>query len=214
MPRSQPRRWSPHKFGVVGVEDLPRGVHNPEAPFLQVLNARVSRFGGSLAPGDLSSALWHSMLLRERRPIGRFGLPWESRSAPSAGGLHPIHLLCLPIGENGPVALYDPDRHRHLLLTGGAAAYAENAASVLELTGATAGTTLQFAADHSKIDACYENADSLLWRDAGALAATVCLVAAALELAAVPLGRTGTRILRAAGLPDPFIGVGAVHLSK
>jgi hypothetical protein len=70
------------------------------------------------------------------------------------------------------------------------------------------------AADASKLDACYDHADSLMWRDAGALAAVICLVAAALDLEAVPVGRTGDKIVRAVGLPSAFVGVGAVHIGR
>ena len=75
------------------------------------------------------------------------------------------------------------------------------------------GTTLQIVADPALTSACYENAGSLVLRDAGALVMTVCLVAAALGVSAVPLGRAGTDVVRAAAIDAPLVGVGAVHLS-
>jgi hypothetical protein len=189
--------------------DLPRGIECPQIDFFEVLRRRRSATGGALPIEFLSSLLWHSTLLRERR-AGRFGVAWESRSAPSAGGLHPIRLIALPLDNSAPQGVYD-DR-RHALTPVDEAALIKNRANVGEILGTTAGTTIQFAADVALVDTCYENAGSLIWRDAGALAATMCLVAAALGFAATPVGRTGDAIVRAAGMPVAFAGAGAVHV--
>ncbi|MYF66521.1 MAG: hypothetical protein F4182_02870 [Gammaproteobacteria bacterium] len=209
-----PRKWGAPHIDFTDSYVLPRTIRMPECSFLETLNARRTAVGGPLDLDDLSSLLWHSMLLRERKYDGRFGIPWESRSAPSGGGLHPIEVLCLSLGERERDGLYRGKDHALLKMHGGQRARALNTASVAELTGATAGTTLQFVADWSKLTACYENAESLLWRDSGALTACICLVAASLKLTAAPLGRIGTDILRAAGIREPFVGAGAVHVGK
>lgn len=186
---------------------LPRLIERPRVEFFDILDARRSGTGADLPVEHLSSLLWHSMCLRERGP-GRFGLGRESRSAPSAGGLHPIRLLVLPVNGKG-AGIYDD--HRHALIPLEGAALELNRDSVSEILGIAAGTTIQFAADAALVDACYENASSLIWRDAGALVATMCLVAAALGLAATPVGRVGNAIVQAACLPGDFVGAGAVH---
>ena len=213
-PRKKPRKWAAQQIDATDLYVLPRDVRTPEHSFIDVLNARQSRIGGPLEVSDLSSLMWHSMLLRERNHDGRFGIPWESRSAPSGGGLHPIQVLCLPLEKTEPRGLYSARDHTLLDIGAGPKACELNTVSVAELTGATAGTTLQFVADWSKLDAFYEEAKSILWRDSGALAASICLIATALELTAVPLGRLGTDILRAAGINEPFVGAGAVHVGK
>ncbi len=81
-----------------------------------------------------------------------------------------------------------------------------------EILETAQGTTIQFAVDATLVRACYENPELLIWRDAGALAATICLVAAALDLTATPVGRIGDIIVKAAGMPDGFVGAGAVHI--
>lgn len=191
--------------------NLPRAIALPEVNFLDVLNKRRSATGATLAVEQLSSLLWHAMQLRTRGP-GRFGVHWESRSAPSAGGLHPIRLIVLPLDAGSPFGTYD-DR-THALLRISDAALALNRASIAELLGPAEGTTIQLAADAELVAACYENHGSLLWRDAGALTATMCLIATALGLTAMPLGRTGDSIVRATGLPGAFIGAGAVHVGS
>lgn len=212
----RPRRivaaWSSPTLDLGPAKPLPRNIRDSSKPFIQVLNDRTSRTGGPLGTDDLSSLLWHSTLLRKRDAIGRFGLPWESRSAPSAGGLHPTRLLVLPVDHGREFGFYDPSQHS--LLAFQATALNANRNSIGEILGAEEGTTLQLAADASKLDACYHNAESLMWRDAGALTAVICLVAAALDLEAVPVGRTGDNIVRATGLPRAFVGVGAVHVGR
>lgn len=192
------------------VQLLPRDVRIPDAGFFEVLGARRSGVAGPLGIDDLSALLWHSTALRSRMP-GRFGVPAESRNSPSGGGLHPIRLLVLPL-EDGTAALYDDQQHG--LMPVGAAALAVNRESISTILGHGQGTTVQFAADRALLDACYDNAGSILWRDAGALVATMCLVATALGIAACPVGRVGNDVVDAAGVKEGFVGAGAVHFGK
>lgn len=156
------------------------------------------------------------MLLRARRPATADFAAWESRATPSAGGIHCISLLCLPIEDDACAGLFDPDRHDLIQLSDAQrqAAVEENRRSVTALCGATFGTTLQLVADTARIDGAYENAETLIWRDAGALTMTLTLVAEALDLAALPLGRTGAGIVTAAGFGPEWRGVGAIHTSS
>lgn len=193
------------------ITDWPRRVRTPERDFVDVLNSRRSTTGGPVDERSLASLLRHSTMLRTRRSDGRFGT-WESRSAPSSGGLHAIHLLCLPIGDEGRAGIYHLDRHGLLAPDRLDRARELNAASVLALTGATAGTTIQFIADQRRYEACYDAPQSLLWRDSGALAAVISLVATALDLVAIPLGRHGGDIVELAGLGPSLLGAGGIHL--
>jgi hypothetical protein len=40
----------------------------------------------------------------------------------------------------------------------------------------------------------------------------MCLVATALDLNAIPVGRIGDTIVKASGVPDGVVGAGAVHI--
>jgi len=189
---------------------LPRAIKQPEASFMEVLHGRRSLIGGDVAIDDLSSLLWHSTSLRERQTGGRFGIPWESRPAPSAGGLHAIRLVVLPLGDASTAGEYVPDVHGLAPIS--AAALEVNKADLIEKLGCSAGTTLQLAYDLDLLEGCYKNAVSLLWRDAGALSTTICHVATGLGLTSVMLGRIGDGILRAAGLDRRLVGAGAVQI--
>jgi hypothetical protein len=87
-----------------------------------------------------------------------------------------------------------------------------NSNSVNSLCSAAAGTTLQFIADIEFLEGCYENSASLLWRDSGGLATTICMVATSLGMTSVVLGRVGSSLLNGVNFSDRFVGAGAVHL--
>jgi hypothetical protein len=181
--------------------------------FSDVLARRNSAPGDtSITQQQLSTILWHSCLIRERRPSRGPLRGWESRSTPSAGGLHEIEVLCLPLDRSLPTTWYDPLRHR-LLPTAeeGGSDYRQ---VIADLCRSTVGITLQFVADWLRLSTLYANASSLLWRDAGALLTTVCLVAEAANVASTPLGRKSfIRGLMPSDEPERWRLCGGVHLS-
>jgi len=64
------------------------------------------------------------------------------------------------------------------------------------------------------VSAAYDNPESLVWRDAGALLFAICLFAEGLGLAACPLGFVGQWSVEALGFPaDRFLAVGGVQIS-
>lgn len=214
-PRNPVRSWTAQLPASGDRYALPKPANRPNRSFFEVLQSRRSRPGtGILTEADISCLVWHSMLLRERRAASEFFLDWESRASPSAGGLHPIHLLLVSTDSHLPVGFYDPRRHEIVELVGCTESLIKaNAASVEKICAARSGMTIQLVADWSKVEAAYVDGESLLWRDAGALTATIALVAEALQLAAIPLGRTGSELLAISGLKDPrWRGVGAIHI--
>jgi hypothetical protein len=211
-PKPPPNAWTPLALPASTPVPLPRRIRSSDQGFFEVLGSRHSRAGLAVSLDDLSSLLWHSTLLRSRRPSGRFDVPWESRAAPSAGGLHGISILVLPLEQDAFGGCYDPEGH--FLHKYDGPGLALNRKSIADILGIATGTTLQLAADTSKYDACYEAAESLMWRDAGALATIICLVATALGINSTPIGRTGEDVVRSLGLPAPFTGAGAVHIGS
>src|SRR5690606_15242929 len=70
------------------------------------------------------------------------------------------------------------------------------------------GTTLLLMADANQTAAAYENAESLVWRDAGAFMMALQLVAEYLRLAFCPVGVLGTALIDALALPGGWIAAG------
>ncbi|MDF2811199.1 MAG: hypothetical protein K0S56_2230 [Microvirga sp.] len=193
------------------VTEWSRLVGSADRDFFHVLGQRRSRVGGDLPEPTLAAVLRHATQLREARGDGRFGT-WESRTAPSAGGLHALRLLVLGVGSD-IAGLYDCDAHALRAPTDLSAARELNSRSVRELAGAEDGVTLQLVADARVYSDCYDAWETLMWRDAGAMAMVLSLVATALSAKAVILGRRGDDILFAAGVPGHWMGAGAIHVS-
>ena len=72
------------------------------------------------------------------------------------------------------------------------------------------GSIIWFVARSNITRARYTNPESVIWRDAGALLATICLAATALNLVACPIGASGEPFIRRLlAAPDHVYGVGA-----
>lgn len=200
VPRALPMR---HELYV-----WPNGTTTPLRPrekpleldLAALTSQRQSRrtFRKRLDDEALGDFLWLACRNRSSRP-SPFGPDQESRSHPSAGGMHPIHVLLA--NETGPWLRYDPLRHSLVELTGseaGAAAGREAASALVELGH---GTLIGLLAESGKTAAKYEHQESLVWRDAGVVLGYMSLMAEALGLSFCPLGITGRPHL-------------TVHLSK
>ena len=201
-------RSVPHDFVV----DLPEPDNLPLVDFAVVLDRRRSRNGDWLDLKELSTLLFHSTRQRDAG-IGRFKRQWKSCPSPSSGGLHVLRVLIIPVGD-GVTGVHDVQKHRLLAFSDDQFVKQLNARSIEKLTSAKAGATLQFFADPEELESCYENSFSLLWRDSGALSTVVSLVATALGLTTVILGRTGTEFMDALGVGNHFVGCGAIHVGS
>lgn len=122
------------------------------------------------------------------------GLDLSLRPSPSAGAIHPIHVLVIrpesnewhrydPVGHSlcRVQTLLDPRRVRD---------------DMQQVLPAPQATLILFAAEPGLTAAKYDASCSLVWRDAGALLGTMTLAAESLELSFCPLGVTG----------EPWIG--------
>lgn len=155
-------------------------------------------------------------LTRDLRPArnGRAGLPVHQRVTPSAGGLHPYAFVCLG-DRDGRVMLYDEAEHSFRPLEADHADLtALNAVQVEEMLGRAPGVTARIIMDRSLVAAAYNNPDTLLLRDAGALLAVASMLAEWLGLLACPLGFMGGDFVERLRLPaDRFIAAGGFQIS-
>lgn len=209
MPRQQPHphvEWSFDEklFQYLAV---PREV--PTTPLVDVIERRRSSRGfGDLDQASLARVLWYSSRTKRRAVQTR---RWEHRGTPSAGGLHPIDIVIQDWDRHpGSLFRYEPKAHALMQITPANVSGQHHLREVATAcVGRGGGTVLWYAAQFSRTRAHYELADSLVWRDAGALLATMALVAELLELACCPLGVTGephlSRVLKSG---DAVVGVG------
>ena len=155
-----------------------------------LLDERQTRraFSKRLDVTALGELLWLACRNRSSRPSA-FGPNQESRVHPSAGAMHPIHVLLA--SETGPWQRYDPLEHALIELPGsGASAEASRkaAGALIELAR---GTLIGLVAEPGKTAAKYEHHESLVWRDAGVVLGYLSVMAEALGLSFCPLGITG-----------------------
>ena len=84
----------------------------------------------------------------------------------------------------------------------------------MAVAGGDHGITLRFVTDAQKLDAAYENSETLAFRDAGCIIATLGMCAEWLNLAMCPLGFVGQDMLNVLGFPrERFLATGAVQIT-
>ncbi len=209
VPRALPMRHESYVWPNGATTPLTPREKPLELDLAALTSERQTRraFGKRLDDAALGDFLWLACRNRSSRPSA-FGPDQESRVHPSAGGMHPIHVLLAD--ETGPWLRYDPLKHALVELTGsdaGAAAGREAASSLVELGH---GTLIGLLAEPGKTAAKYEHHESLVWRDAGVVLGYMSVMAQALGLSFCPLGITGrphltahlpkASVLEAAGL--------------
>ena len=211
-----PDIWSAWMPAGVSLLPLKPPATENERSFAEVLQSRRSRPGGDLDWNVVADLLWFSSRTQSWEGVGRAGIEIEHRASPSAGGLHPISVVCQMTGSNDRPRLYLAGRHTFALLEDTSlAVQVANRQQIEGLLGTNQGCTLRFIGDYAKESAAYDHAESLLWRDAGALTSVICLVSEWLRIECCPLGLAGTQFIDRLGFPaSRFIGLGAVQIGS
>lgn len=186
-PRPRPAHYDPIKFEESYEILLGPPADLAEIGFKDVVLGR--RSGISFAELDrlsLGSLLWYSArtIAVQNQDQNR-----EMRPVPSAGALHPLHLL---VSEDPKTWLrYSPRRHALCHLS----VQAEQAQGLWEevrqVLDVGEGTVILLLAEMRLVSAYYDHPESLVFRDAGCLLGQLGLVAAALGLSYRILGPTG-----------------------
>ena len=190
--REPERAPQPFVYTCLGTRILPEPEPLPSPPLFEALSQRKSRREG-LRPSreDIAQLLWHSArTLRTAREES--GFLWQHRPSPSGGGRHPVDLLICSSLVQPDLELYDPMAHClcRLKVADQAALtqFLKEVDAVLPIGDAA---ILWFVAQPDKTMSKYRNGESLIWLDAGALLATIYLVAEASGLACCAVGITG-----------------------
>jgi nitroreductase len=212
IPRKQELTFRPFEFRRRSVDYLPIPNAFPEALLVEVFKRRRSRrHFEELQRPALSALLW----IAAKTDVAKLlpsGFLWQHRGAPSAGGRHPVHVLVLSTVDREPTArLYDPIAHAlielEILETPLISDFLKTLDAVVPLG---AGTVFWFVAEYSRTLGRYEDGESLVWRDAGALLAAFCLAAEAAELSCCPFGLTGDQFVRSLFRNEILGGVGGL----
>lgn len=211
-PRSEPQQYRPLEWPQGRRIALPEQIAATSKPFSQVAMGRRTRYEF----GPVSHSMLGSLLGLTCRVQScgneQLGFALSKRPAPSAGAIHPIHVI---VHENadGTWYRYDPMDHALVELPS-AVQPKEVRVAMNQIVQGDNATMLLFVAEPGKTFAKYVDACSLVWRDAGVLLGCFALAAEALELNFLPLGVTGepwvSQLINETGL----VGVGVAFVGS
>jgi SagB-type dehydrogenase family enzyme len=213
VPRDTELEYAEFEYPIVSREFLPEPDMDFTTSFSDILLQRKSRRSfNSLSPEQKNSFLWHSSRTLEVDPSAS---RWQHRSAPSAGGRHPIDLFVIePHGSDETIFLYQPESHCLAKLR---SAKNEISNLILEANNvlpSQQATIVWFGAQFDRTMSKYEHGESLVWKDAGALISVMALVAEALQLKFCPLGITGEPFISRTFQTKKLSGVGGVYIGS
>lgn len=209
-PREIERPYTEWKYDGISVEYLPLPPTMADPAFFSVVESRrSSQPFGRPSLLQLSTLLWFTC--KTKLSTGARSSRWEHRPAPSAGGRHPIDLLITNRLDDSPsLHRYDPMGHALWRISvQDNLALEKLSTAAAEALGTRQGIMIWHAAQFARTTSKYEDGETLVWRDAGALLGVTVLVAEAMGLACCPVGVTGEPYLSdAVGSGEAITGVG------
>lgn len=173
------------EFPVLRELALPFPLEERIMNFSEVLKMRRSnREFGAISIESLSEVLFLSTHVKHEIS-NSIGYQLSYRPVPSAGARHPIEIFIssVSIFKNEKLHRYAPFHHRIQELAFKESICAKLRAHLTEsFPENELATIMWFVAFPEKTEAKYDNAESLIWRDIGALAATIQLTCTFLGL--------------------------------
>lgn len=209
-PWAEPREYRPVSWPEGMKVTLPKRICNVAKTYAQIAERRRTRYSFRSLSKEMLGDLLGLTLRIQQVGNDKLGFPLTWRPAPSAGAIHPIHLVAqLGKGE----CWYRYEAGQHVLIELPSAIDANLVRGALnELLPSGDAAMLLFVAEPGKTFAKYANGCSLVWRDAGVLLGYFSVAAEALGLNFSPLGVTGepwaSQLVEEPGL----VGVGAAFV--
>lgn len=195
IPRLEPVAYAPWVWPIDYSIALPVATSST-APWLEASVTRRSRRAfAPLGLEQIGTLFWHTLHC-QRTADSPLGFVLQQRPVPSAGAIHPIHLVMQMPDAPSVWARYNPLSHTLDVIGASAGVLDALRIEANRVVVAEPGSLLLFIAEPAMTAAKYENPESLVWRDAGAIQGMLGLAAEALDLNYCLLGITG----------DPWVG--------
>lgn len=189
-PHDRPRRHEPVRWSEGPCVELAGSRPNATRDLSEIVQTRRTRYGfDPLTLVDLSRLLTLSARVQLEVP-SELGFPLSYRPAPSAGGIHPIHLV-VHRPDSACLCRYDAFGHSLCELQTPSVQPASVRSELCQIVEGEHATLLLMVAEPGRTAAKYADHTSLVWRDAGVLLGVLAVAAEALNLNFVPLGVTG-----------------------
>lgn len=207
VPRLRSKPYAPY-FWVTGhVTEFNSPIKDLTVDLVRLSGSRMSRRQFDLLPmNKLGDLLWLCCRAHSTIP-SNFGFEQQFRPVPSAGAIHPIHILVQRSFQEC-WEIYDPERHALAAISTSeamACAARQQANGIISCLNAT---LLLLVAEPGKTNAKYSNPESLIWRDAGVIIGALVTYAEALELSVCPLGATGNSYVAPLAAAGVLVGAG------
>lgn len=203
------------EYPVISRRFLPEPNNNSKKLFTDLINNRTTRRQfASLSFEKLNSILWHSVRTITKNS-SEDGIRWEHRPVPSSGGRHPIDIFIIDEKEEKPtLCLYQNTPHALAKLNVNQKTLIELLININNIVPKQNATIIWFGAQFDRISSKYKYGESLVWRDAGALLATLSFVAESLDLNYCPVGITGEPYFSKMLRTKKVIGVGGIYIGE
>nr|WP_305121134.1 SagB/ThcOx family dehydrogenase [Pedobacter xinjiangensis] len=163
------------------------------ASFGEVIsNRRSVRKFQTISLQQLSEVLWYTAKVKSFQ-MHESGYLLTHRGAPSAGARHPVDVIVFnpEIFKNEDFYYYNPFDHSLNQIVNVDKDIQPFLVHINKIVAIGPGTLLWFVAHSRRNASKYENSESLIWRDAGALINSIQLTSAALNLRSCPIGSLG-----------------------
>lgn len=212
-PKSEWGQYDLFQWETGQLQRLTVGSSPPSPAILDLLrHRRTKRQFWPLSDIELSNFFWHACRSREAWS-SEIGFDLEHRAAPSAGAIHPIHVV---INRPGDARwwLYEPHGHFLVELPTATSLFNGLLSHSQTVLDAPDAIRLLLLAEPGKTFAKYSDGCSLVWRDAGALLAVMALTAEGLGHSFCPLGITGEPWASSLAKQGELIGVGLALLGS
>lgn len=189
-PRLPPGMYSEYKWPQGEETRLESGPPTLVLDMVQILRTRQTRrIFNSLSLSDLGKLLWLTCRTHSSRS-SVFGFDQHFRPHPSAGAMHPIHIICQR-NPSMPWERYHPVEHKLISVTGTEALAQDARDFSARIVPSEGAVLIGLVAEAGKTAAKYNVEHSLVWRDAGVVLGYLSLIAETLQLSFCPLGITG-----------------------
>jgi len=198
QPKPTEERVTSFDYPIQHTIKLSQNIDPLSARFDEVITSRKSQrtFSG-INLQQLSNILWYTAKVKQTF-VQENGYILTHRGTPSAGARHPIDMLIINqtlLNSNLP-HYYNPFEHTLNKLDLSAQLVVDFIEHINAIISITNATIIWFVAHSERTEAKYENPETLIWRDAGALINSIQLTCAASNINCCPVGSLG----------EPFIG--------
>lgn len=213
VPRPKADRYDPFVWPIGETEQLPHPEKDIRSDVFQTLdNRRSRREFKPLSTKDLASLLWYCAHVQGTAE-SEMSFELELRPPPSAGAIHPIHLI-IKKAEHPNWWRYDGRKHVLNEVPESGTKLAGLVAQCSEVISDHNALILLLVAEPGKTLAKYGAGCSLVWRDAGVILGFCSVIAEASNLAYCPLGITGEPWASQLTTTSVLTGVGVALLGS